>query len=140
MYRNSRPDDKGYFENITRVIFQGGLNWKIIDKKWPNFQEAFSEFSINKVAEFDDSEVERLMKDSGIVRNRSKISATIKNAKQFQTIIKKSGSFQSYLNNLDKSKNYEHITKELAKNFSRLGPASARIFLYSVGENISHEM
>jgi 3-methyladenine DNA glycosylase Tag len=140
MYRKSRPDDKGYFENMTRVIFQGGLNWRIIDKKWPNFQEAFNNFSINEVAEFDDSEVERLMKDSGIVRNRAKITATIKNANQFQTIIRTSGSFQRYLDNLDKSNNYEHIVKELAEKFSRLGPASTRIFLYSVGENIKHEM
>jgi 3-methyladenine DNA glycosylase Tag len=140
MYRNSKPDDKDYFENMTRVIFQGGLNWKIIDKKWPNFREAFSEFSINTVAGFDDSEIERLMNNSKIVRNRAKITATIKNAKHFQTIIRTSGSFQSYLDNLDKSKNYERVVKELAKKFSRLGPASARIFLYSVGENIAHEM
>ena len=140
MYRNGRPDDKDYFENMTRVIFQGGLNWRIIDKKWPNFREAFDEFSINAVAGFDDSEVERLMKDSGIVRNRAKIVVTIYNAKQSQNIIRTSGSFQIYIDNLDKSSNYEHAVKELAKRFSRLGSSSARIFLYSVGENIAHKI
>lgn len=140
MYRSSRPRDRGYFENLTRVIFQGGLNWKVIDKKWSNFKEAFSSFSINSVASFREDDVERLMNNKGIVRNRAKITATIDNAKQFQIIIRKYGSFQSYLNSLDKSNNYALVVKELTKRFSRLGPSSARIFLHSVGEDIKHEM
>jgi DNA-3-methyladenine glycosylase I len=139
MYRNSQPDDKGYFENMTRVIFQGGLNWRIIDRKWPNFRKAFSNFSIDTIAKYDDTEVERLMNDAGIVRNRAKIVATITNAKQFQIIMKNYGSFQSYIDSLDKSDNYASTIKELTKKFSRLGPSSASIFLYSVGENITHE-
>ncbi len=84
MYRNRRPNDKGYFENMTGVIFQGGLSWKIIDKKWPNFKKAFSDFSIDTVARFDETDVERLISDSGIVRNRAKIVATINNAKEYR--------------------------------------------------------
>jgi 3-methyladenine DNA glycosylase Tag len=139
MYRNSRPTDNGYFENMTRVIFQGGLNWRMIDQKWPNFRSAFHNFSIENVAKYNDTEVERLMNYAGIVRNRAKILATITNAQQFLTIQRNHGSFQSYLDSLDKSDNYASILKELMKIFSRLGPSSARIFLYSVGENISHE-
>jgi len=139
MYRNSRPNDDGYFENMTRVIFQGGLNWRIIDRKWPNFRKAFSNFSIDTVAKYDETEVEQLMNDAGIVRNRAKIVATITNAKQFQTIMRNHESFRSYIDSLDKSENYARMVKELAKKFSRLGPSSARIFLYSVGENITHE-
>lgn len=139
MYRNSRPNDDGYFENMTRVIFQGGLNWRIIDRKWPNFRKAFSNFSINTVAKYDETEVEQLMNDAGIVRNRAKIVATITNAKQFQTIMRNHESFRRYIDSLDKSENYARMVKELAKKFSRLGPSSARIFLYSVGENITHE-
>jgi DNA-3-methyladenine glycosylase I len=139
MYRNSRPNDDGYFENMTRVIFQGGLNWKIIDRKWPNFRTAFSNFSIDTVAKYDETEVEQLMNDAGIVRNRAKIVATITNAKQFQAIMRNHGSFRSYIDGLDKSENYANMVKELAKKFSRLGPSSAQMFLYSVGENITHE-
>lgn len=139
MYRNSRPKDNGYFENMTRIIFQGGLNWRVIDRKWLNFRKAFSDFSIDTVAKYDETEVERLMNDAGIVRNRAKIVATITNAKQFQTIVKNHGSFQSYIDSLDKLDNYARTVKELTKKFSRLGPSSARIFLYSVGENITHE-
>jgi len=139
IYREKRPlnDDK-YFENMTRVIFQAGLGWKMIDKKWPNFQKAFADFSIDKVAQFGDKAIESLMKDEGIIRNRVKITAAIENAKQFKKIKKEYGSFQAYLNSLDKSNNYALVIKELGKRFKRLGPSSARIFLYSVGEDVRH--
>ncbi|MCW3980604.1 MAG: DNA-3-methyladenine glycosylase I [Candidatus Bathyarchaeota archaeon] len=140
IYSDSRPDDRGYFENMTRIIFQGGLNWELIEKKWPSFRKALRNFSIPEVAGFGDKEVEKLMQDSGIVRNRAKIVATINNAKQFQIILKKYGTFRRYIDSLDKTENYAHVVKELAERFSRLGPSSARIFLYSVGEEIRHEM
>jgi len=78
------------------------------------------------------------MADSGIIRNQKKILATIHNAKQFQKIGKEFGSFQKHLDGLDKSKNYSLVIKELGKIFKRLGPSSARIFLYSVGEDVQH--
>lgn len=136
---NDLKDDK-YFENMTRIIFQGGLNWKIIDKKWPNFLKAFKNFSIDEVAKFEDSHIEQLMNDPGIVRNRTKIIGTILNARQFQIIKKEFGSFKSYLESLDKSENYTKVIKELNTRFSRIGPSSAKIFLFSIGENIKHEM
>ena len=137
MYRDRRPsNDDGYFENMTRVIFLAGLGWKMIDEKWPNFKKAFKNFSVNEVARFGENDVKRLMSDAGIVRNQAKINAAISNAKQLQNIRKEHGSFQSYLDRLDKSNNYALVIKELGKKFSRLGPSSARIFLYSVGENV----
>lgn len=139
IYRKTRPkNDDAYFENMTHVIFQAGLSWKMIEQKWPNFKKAFDNFSIDKVARFDDDDIKRLMADSGIVRNSKKILATMHNAKQFQRIRKEFGSFQSYLDGLDKSKNYSLAIKELGKIFKRLGPSSARIFLYSVGEDVGH--
>ena len=141
MYRDKRPpNDDTYFENMTRVIFLAGLSWKIIDKKWPNFKKVFKNFSIDKVVEFSENDIQRLMSDTSIVRNRAKIIATINNAKQFQNTKKEYGSFQRYLDSLDKSNNYALVVKELGKKFSRIGPSSARIFLYSVGENIRHPM
>lgn len=137
IYRDKRPpNDDAYFENMTRVIFLAGLSWKMIDQKWPNFKKTFKNFSIVEVAKFDEKDLKRLMSDAGIVRNRAKIIATINNAKQLQHIRKEHGSFQSYLDGLDKSNNYASVIKELGKKFSRLGPSSARIFLYSVGENV----
>jgi len=137
MYRDRRPSkDDAYFENMTRVIFLAGLSWKMIGEKWPNFKKVFKDFSIDAVARFAQKDVERLMEDKGIVRNRMKIAATIDNAKEFQNIRTECGSFQSYLDSLDKSKSYAIVMKELGKRFKRLGPSSARIFLYSVGEDV----
>ena len=137
MYRDKRPtSDDAYFENMTRVIFLAGLSWRMIDEKWPNFKKAFNNFSIAEVAKFDEKDVKRLTSDASIVRNRAKIMATINNAKQLQNIKKEHGSFHSYLDRLDKSNNYASVIKELGKKFSRLGPSSTRIFLYSVGEKI----
>jgi len=139
MYRDrSPPNDNADFENMTRVIFMAGLGRKIIDEKWSNFKKAFKNFSVDEVAKFNDNDIERLMNDAGIVRNKAKIIASISNAKQFQNIRKEHGSFKPYLDGLDKSNNYALVIKELGKKFKRLGPSSARIFLFSIGENIRH--
>ena len=141
MYRGGQPpNDDAYFENMTRVIFLAGLSWKMIDKKWLNFRRAFKDFSIRTVAEFGEKDVQQLMNDTSIVRNRAKIIAAVNNAKQFQTIKKEYGSFQRYLDSLDKSDNYSGVIKELGKKFNRIGPSSARIFLYTVGEDIQRPM
>lgn len=139
IYRDTRPpNDDAYFENMTRVIFIAGLSWKMINKKWPNFKKAFKNFSIDKVAQFSDDDVEQLRNNPGIVRNSAKIMATINNARHFQNIKKEFGSFQRFIDSLDKSNNYALVVKELGKRFNRVGPSSARIFLYSVGEKIEH--
>ena len=63
-YREKRPsNDNEYFENMCRVIFQAGLNWHVIDNKWPTTKKAFANFNIDKVACFTDADVQRLMKD-----------------------------------------------------------------------------
>ena len=136
-YRKQRPtSDEAYFENMSHVIFQAGLNWKVIDKKWPSTKTAFANFSIGKVACFIDADVARLLKDTGIVRNKSKVCATIQNAVEFQNIRKQHGSFQAYIDSLDKSKNYAVVVNELTKRFKHMGPPSASLFLYTVGEKI----
>ena len=141
MYRGRQPpNDDAYFENMTRVVFLAGLSWRMIDKKWLSFRKAFKGFSIDIVAGFGEKDVQQLMNDASIVRNRAKIIAAVNNAKQFQKIKKEYGSFQRYLDSLDKSDNYSRVIKELGKKFNRIGPSSARIFLYSVGEDIQRPM
>jgi DNA-3-methyladenine glycosylase I len=74
-------DDNALFEKISLEAFQSGLSWITILRKRPAFRAAFAGFEIGKVAEFGESDVERLLADAGIVRNRSKIEATIHNAR-----------------------------------------------------------
>ncbi len=73
-------DERGLFERISLEAFQAGLSWATILRKRPAFREAFSGFDPDAVAGFDEADVERLLGDAGIVRNRAKILATITNA------------------------------------------------------------
>src|SRR5438094_24158 len=75
-------DDRRLFEKICLEGFQSGLSWLTILRKRENFRKAFKSFDMSKVARFNSRDVERLMGDVGIVRNRAKIEATINNARQ----------------------------------------------------------
>jgi DNA-3-methyladenine glycosylase I len=137
VFTEKRPySDDRYFENLTRCIFQGGLNWVMIANKWSNFKAAFDDFDIEKVANYGIEEQERLQNDAGIIRNKQKIMATIQNAEEFRRIAKDHGSFQKWLDGLDKSNNYQYVIKLLSSRFKRVGPSTASIFLWSVGEPI----
>ncbi len=137
-YREKRPpNDDAYFESMCRVIFQTGLNWRVIEDKWPTTKKAFCNFEVPKVANFSDAEIESLMKDTGIVRNRGKIKAIVQNAKNFMNVEKQYGSFQKYLDSIDKSENYANVIRDLVSKFKWLGLPSASLFLYAVGEEIN---
>jgi len=69
------------FERLSLEAFQSGLSWLIILRKRDNFREAFDDFDAECVARYGDRDIERLMADAGIVRNRAKIEATIANAR-----------------------------------------------------------
>lgn len=73
-------DERGMFERLSLEAFQSGLSWATILRKRPAFREAFAGFDPEVVAAFGDSDVETLLADAGIVRNRAKILATIGNA------------------------------------------------------------
>jgi DNA-3-methyladenine glycosylase I len=73
-------DEHGMFERLSLEAFQSGLSWATILRKRPAFRAAFAGFEPDAVAGFDESDVQRLLADPGIVRNRAKIEATIANA------------------------------------------------------------
>lgn len=73
-------DERGVFERLSLEAFQSGLSWRTILAKRPAFRSAFADFAPDVVARFDEHDVERLLGDAGIVRNRAKIRATITNA------------------------------------------------------------
>jgi DNA-3-methyladenine glycosylase I len=74
-------DDPGLFERLSLEGFQSGLSWLVILRKRPAFRRAFSDFDPDVVSRFTDDDVQRLLGDAGIVRNRQKIAATIANAR-----------------------------------------------------------
>ncbi len=90
-------DDKKMFEFLVLESAQAGLSWITILRKRENYRKAFANFDPKKVAKFADADVERLMNDPGIVRNRLKIAAAISNARCFLAVQKEFGSFCAFL-------------------------------------------
>ncbi|WP_349828256.1 DNA-3-methyladenine glycosylase I [Brevibacterium litoralis] len=76
----SRETEDVYFERLALEGFQAGLSWLTILRKRPRFREVFADFSVDAVATFTESDVERLLTDPGIIRHRGKIEATVRNA------------------------------------------------------------
>lgn len=90
-------DDKILFEFLVLESAQAGLSWITVLRKRENYRNAFAGFDAEKVSAFTGADVERLMQDSGIIRNRQKIEAAITNARLFLEIQKEFGSFSDYI-------------------------------------------
>ena len=90
-------DDHKMFEFLVLESAQAGLSWITILKRRDAYRNAFADYNAGKVARMTEQDVERLMQDSGIIRNRLKIAATITNARHFLEIQKEFGSFCHYL-------------------------------------------
>ena len=90
-------DDRRLFEKLSLEGFQSGLSWRTILAKRENFRAAFRGFDFDKVARFTERDVERLLKDEGIVRHRGKIEAVINNARQAQEMVKREGSLAKFI-------------------------------------------
>ncbi len=90
-------DDRHLFEHFCLEGFQAGLSWLTVLRKRRNFRKAFAGFDIESVARFNKRSVERLLRDEGILRNRSKIQSAINNARRALELIDAHGSIAAYL-------------------------------------------
>ncbi|MDG2470782.1 MAG: DNA-3-methyladenine glycosylase I [Pirellulaceae bacterium] len=91
-------DDIRLFEKICLEGFQSGLSWLTILRKRENFRKAFAEFDFAEIARFDDDkDVDRLLRNQGIVRHRGKIEATINNARRAIEVVDEFGSLAAYV-------------------------------------------
>lgn len=102
-------DDQRLFEKICLESFQSGLSWRTILAKRENFRAAFHHFDFDRIALFNQEDVERLLTNEGIVRHRGKIEAVINNAQRAQELVKQEGSLSAYL------WRYEPDPKQLAE-------------------------
>lgn len=90
-------DDQKFFEFLVLGGFQAGLTWWLILQRRDNFRAAFDNFDPQKIAKYDDKDIDRLMKAPGIIHNKMKIKAAINNAKRFLEIQKEFGSFDAFI-------------------------------------------
>lgn len=102
-------DDQRLFEKLCLEGFQSGLSWRTILAKHENFRKAFHGFDFDRVARFTEKDVERLVKDEGIIRHRGKIEAVINNAQRAKELVKQEGSIAAFI------WSYEPDARTLAK-------------------------
>ncbi|MEI7595611.1 MAG: DNA-3-methyladenine glycosylase I [Bacteroidota bacterium] len=125
-------NDDELFGRLILEINQAGLSWTTILKKVENFRNAYSNFSIEKIASYNEKDFNRLMQDAGIIRNRLKINAAIYNANQILCLQKEFGSFKNWLD-IHKSQGKLEWIKLFKKQFHFTGGEIVNEFLMSTG-------
>jgi DNA-3-methyladenine glycosylase I len=125
-------DDNELFERLILEINQAGLSWLTILKRQDAFRKAFREFRIATVARLGARDVERLMQDASIIRNRLKIEATIENARRIKVIQRETGSFADWLK-AHHPKRKDEWVKLFKQTFVFTGGEIVGEFLMSIG-------
>ena len=108
-------NDKTLFEYLTLEGAQAGLSWQTVLNKRENYRKAFHRFHPSRIARYDKRDVQRLLSNPGIIRNRLKINATITNAKNVLEIQEEFGSFDQYIWRFVGGKPIKHKFKSLAE-------------------------
>ena len=90
-------DDDTIFEFLILETFQAGLSWITVLRKRENFKDALDAFDYKKIASYDESKLEELMQNEGIIRNKLKIKATVTNAQAFMKVQEEFGTFSKYI-------------------------------------------
>jgi DNA-3-methyladenine glycosylase I len=108
-------DDQKLFEYIVLDGAQAGLSWSTVLRKRENYRRAFHGFDPKRIARYTEKDVQRLLKDDGIIRNRLKIESTITNAKMFLRIRQEFGSFDAYIWQFTGHKTVQHRLRRLAE-------------------------
>jgi len=125
-------NDNELFCRLILEINQAGLSWTTILKKQETFREAYHQFDIKKVAGYKDKDVERLLNNAGIIRNKLKVNAAIENAKTILGIQKEFGSFKKWLDH-HHPKTRTEWTHLFKKTFRFTGGEIVNEFLVSTG-------
>ena len=161
LYRSYHDDDWGrpmvedgaLFELLMLEAFQSGLSWLTILRKRDGFRAAFDGFDIGKIARYGEKDVERLLGDAAIVRNRAKVLATINNARRYEDLAEEFGSLGAYvwgyepdpgsrpkdldwdtLLTMPKTAESTSMSKDLKKRgWSFVGPTTVYSFMQSAG-------
>ncbi len=144
-------DDRLLFEMLVLEGFQAGLSWECVLNKREEFRLAFDNFDLEMVCGYQEDDVERLMKNPGIIRNRRKIQAAVKNAWVFREIQREFQSFSNYLWQwtegeviYEKGKTCSELSDKVSKDLKKrgmkfVGTTIIYAYLQAVGVIYSHE-
>src|SRR5215813_1269215 len=140
-------DDRRLFEKLSLEGFQSGLSWRTILAKRERFRAAFHDFDFDRIARFTQRDLNRLLKDEGIVRHRGKIEAVINNARRAQELVKREGSLAAFIwryepdmkqlaqpQTASTSAESVALSKELKKHgWKFVGPTTVYAFMQAMG-------
>ena len=127
-------DEKGYFEILSKAVFNAGFSYQVVRTKWEGIKEVFNEFDPEIISNWTIDEVSDALESPKIIRNSRKVNAIVSNAKIFLELVGKHSSFENYLGSF-RNKCYEDKQQIIAKQFKWLGPTGAHFFLWSIGED-----
>ena len=144
-------DDKSLYELLILESFQAGLSWECVLNKRDSFREAYDNFDIDKIINYDEDKTDSLLNNKNIIRNRLKINTSISNAKIFKSIVNEYNTFYNYLCTFTNGEiiyEYDKITSELSDKISNdlktrgmkfVGSTIIYSYLQAVGIINSHE-
>jgi len=127
----------GYLDAMARVMFQTGISWRVVEAKWPGIQEAFHGFDPKRVSRLTTKDIDKLMGDTRVIRNRKKLEAISSNAAHMLKLDAEHGGFKKYLDSLG---DFDSTKKALHKEFAYMGDSGTWFFLWMVGRKVpEHE-
>lgn len=144
-------DDNYLFEMLLLESFQAGLSWECILNKRENFKQAFDNFDVYKICNYNNEKVKKLLENKGIIRNKQKINATINNSKIFIKIINEYGTFYNYLKTFtnnkiiyETNKNTNLLSDKISKDLKKrgmkfVGSTIIYSYLQAIGIIYSHD-
>jgi 3-methyladenine DNA glycosylase Tag len=121
-----------YVASMARAVFVSGISWKVIDAKWDGIRAAFEDFDPETVAGYTPADVDRLMNDTRVIRNRKKLEAIVRNTGELIVVDREFGGVDKYLESFADN---DALIKDLHKRFAFLGESVAHFFLFGVNFN-----
>lgn len=144
-------DDNYLFEMLILESFQTGLSWECILNKRENFKQAFDNFDVYKICNYNDEKIKKLLENKSIIRNKQKINATINNSKIFIKIKNEYGTFYNYLKTFtnnkiiyETNKNTNLLSDKISKDLKKrgmkfVGSTIIYSYLQAIGIIYSHD-
>ena len=144
-------DDKYLFEMLILESFQAGLSWECVLNKRDSFRQAYDNFDIEKVCNYDEKKKQELISNAEIIRNKLKVNASVNNAKIFRDIKNEFGTFYNYLKTFTNGETYyevgqtsselsDKISKDLKKRGMKfVGTTIIYSYLQAIGIINSHD-
>ena len=129
----ANPQARDVLAVMTRAVFQAGVSWAQIARRWSAYETAFAGFDVATVAAYDDIGVERVLAVPGILQMRRKVDATIKNARALATVLSEFGDFHTYIASFD---GYPACAKDIKRRFAFMGDMNVWYLLFRLREPV----